>query len=66
MNSRDTQKLIKAGYRFIRTDNHNKTIKVQSRTDLSHGWKILERFKTGAEMMVRMKELLNDDKTIEL
>lgn len=66
MNKQDTQKLLKAGYRFVRTDVHLMAIKVQSHTDLSHGWKVLEKgFTTKKEMNARMQQLLEDEKTLE-
>ena len=66
MNKDDTQKLLKAGYRFIRTDRHMMAIKVQTHSDLSHGWKALEKgFATVKEMDERLQVLLKDDKTLE-
>lgn len=67
MNSRDRQKLTEAGYRFIRSDQHSNSIKVQSNGTYSHGWKTLEKgFKNFKEVEKRMNELLKDKKTIEL
>lgn len=67
MNKQDQQKLLKAGYRFVRTDKTMMAIKVQSHTDLSHGWRALEKgFKTVKEMDARLQELLKDEKTLEM
>jgi hypothetical protein len=67
MNKNDTQKLLRAGYRFIRSDKHILIIKIQSRGSFSHGWKTLEKgFKTIKELDQRMTELLLDDKILEL
>lgn len=66
ISKQDTQKLLKAGYRFIRTDLHLMAIKVQSYTELSHGWKVLEKgFASRKAMDARMQELLKDEKTLE-
>ncbi len=67
MNKNDSDKLLKAGYVFIRTDKTIMSIKTQSNGEYSHGWKILEKgFKTIKEMDARMQELLQDEKTLEM
>lgn len=67
MNKDDSQKLLDAGYTFIRTDKTMMAIKTQSHTTLSHGWKVLEKgFKTIKEMEQRMAVLLKDKMTLEM
>lgn len=51
--------------RIVRCDTRDLKIKVQSRGQYSHGWKILEKFKTKRELEERMKELLKDKNTVE-
>jgi hypothetical protein len=67
MRNTDANKLLKAGFRFIRADLHSLTIKVQSRGEYSHGWKNLEKgFKTKKDVIDRLNKLLEDEKTIEM
>jgi hypothetical protein len=67
MRGTDVNKLLKAGYRFIRGDRHSNSIRIQCQGTYSHGWKILEKgFKTYNEVEKRINELLEDEKTLEL
>lgn len=67
MRKEDAQKLLRAGYQFIRSDKHRLSIKIQSSGEYSHGWKTLEKgFKTQKEMEARMDVLLKDEKTLEI
>lgn len=67
MNKNDAQKLLRAGYKFIRGDKHSLVIKTQSSTELSHGWKTLEKgFANYKAVEKRMQELLKDEKTLEM
>lgn len=67
MRNTDLDKLLSAGYRFIRGDRSKNAIKVQSHGSYSHGWKILEKgFKSYKQVELRINELLQDEKTIEL
>ncbi len=67
MNKRDSNKLLKAGYRFLRIDKHLMAIKIQTSSPVSHGWKVLEKgFATFKAVEKRMEELLKDEKSLEL
>jgi len=67
MTKTDLDKLLKAGYTFIRTDKHSLCIKTQSQGQYSHGWRTMEKgFKTIKEMDKRLQELLKDEKTLEM
>lgn len=66
MNNTDVNKILRAGFRLIRSDKHSLIIKVQSKGEYCHGWKTLEKgFKTFREVEARMKILLEDERTIE-
>ena len=67
MNKNDSQKLLDAGYTFIRTDTNLMAIKTKSHGEYSHGWKVLENgFKTIKEMEQRKSVLLQDKMTLEM
>lgn len=67
MRKEDAQKLLDAGYKFIRGDKHRLSIKTQSSGKYGHGWKDIEKgFKTQKEMEARMNVLLKDEKTLEM
>jgi len=66
MNETNQQKLVNAGFRIIRREDHLPAylrIKVKGG---SHEWKTLEKgFATKAALNRRMDELLKDEKTVE-
>lgn len=60
MNSDDRKKLLDAGFRILRTDSDNKTIKELGKT----GWIHLSKHNTIAEANRALAMLLQDPKTI--
>jgi hypothetical protein len=63
MESTSMNKLMVAGYMFIRPDDHP-NIRIKFRKQDSGDWKTLEKFETKAARDRRIKELLEDDKII--
>ncbi len=63
MESTSMEKLMAAGYTFIRTDDQP-NIRIKYKKQGSGDWKTLEKFDTKAARERRIKELLNDDKII--
>ncbi len=64
MTTKDQLKVIRAGFKIIRSDEHNLLIKFK---DKHHSnWNVLSQgFKSKAELKRRMDELLKDVKTVE-
>lgn len=64
MTSKDQLKVLKAGFKIIRSDEHNLLIKFK---DINHlNWTVLNNgAKSKAELKRRMNDLLTDIKTIE-
>lgn len=68
MNATDQQKLVNAGFTIIRKEdfNMNGQMRIKTKGAGSHEWKTLEKgFATKAALERRMKELLQDPKTVE-
>ena len=63
MESTSMNKLMAAGYTFIRPDDQP-NIRIKYRKQGSGDWKTLEKFPTKAARDRRFKELLNEDKII--
>ena len=67
MRKDDCNKLLKAGYRFIRADEAGNKIRYLRAEHGSYGWRIWEQgFATKKEMRACINELLKDDKTLEM
>lgn len=68
MNATDQQKLVNAGFTIIRKEdfNLNGQMRIKTKGAGSHEWRTLEKgFPTKAALDRRMKELLQDQKTVE-
>lgn len=70
MNSTDQQKLINAGYTIIRREDQYTSdphlLRIKYKGNGFHEWRTLEKgFASKAALERRMKELLNDEKTVE-
>jgi hypothetical protein len=68
MNATDQQKVVNAGFTIIRKEdfNLNGQMRIKTKGTGSHEWKTLEKgFATKAALDRRMKELLQDPKTVE-
>ncbi len=66
MNATDQQKLIRAGFTIIRKEGHLTGRRIKYKGNGGHEWKTLEKdFPNNTALDRRMKELLNDEKTVE-
>jgi hypothetical protein len=67
MNATDQQKLVSAGFTIIRKENiMNGQLRIKTKGAGSHEWKTLEKgFASKEALERRMKELLQDPKTVE-
>ena len=64
LNSRDVQKILKAGFTIIREDRHRLAIKCKTAKQAE--WHTFEKdFPSMAAMRRRMDEILKDSKIIE-
>ena len=63
MEKTSLNKLMAAGYMFIRTDDYP-NIRIKYMKQGSGDWKTLEKFETKVARDRRFKELLDDDKII--
>jgi len=63
MESTSMNKLMTAGYMFIRSDDHP-NIRIKFRKQGSGDWKTFQKFETKAARDRQIKELLNNDKII--
>lgn len=68
MDATNQQKLVRAGFTIIRKEdfNMNGQMRIKVKGNGSHEWRTLEKgFPTKAALERRMKELLQDEKTVE-
>jgi hypothetical protein len=66
MNATDQQKLVNAGFTIIRKEDFNYILRIKVKNNDSREWRTLEKgFATNAALGRRMKELLQDEKTVE-
>jgi hypothetical protein len=63
MEAKSLEKLMNAGYTFIRADDQP-NIRIKYKKEGSGDWKTLEKFSTKASRDRRVKELLDDPKIV--